>query len=202
MKTHEGKTRAAGFSLIEVTIAMAIAAVAMVTLLGMIPQGMNTMTEAGDQAIMGRIHQQLLNEIQLTPFGSSEGGGGGEYAYLEEYNGEKFFYDSQGEELSSTMDSGGADPEKGEGSFAHIYTARITIPVGSDAKLPESLGGGGFDGVSFDGDSITRDILPVIVEVAAVGGLGKDFKFDDEENFHLIESYQSMIVKMGRNYKP
>jgi len=62
-----------GFSLIEVTIAMAIAAVALVTLLGLIPQGMETMREAGDQAIMGRIHQQILNEIQLTPFEDASG---------------------------------------------------------------------------------------------------------------------------------
>lgn len=190
-KNHEG-----GFSLIEVTIAMAIAAVAMVTLLGLIPQGMNTMIEAGDEAIMGRIHQQLLNEIQLTPFSDSVGD-----SLLKEFDGQRFFYDSQGEELSNTMESGSATADREEGSFAHIYTARISIPDFGTA-LPDSLGGTSFDGVTFGGGAINENIRPVIVEVAAVAGLGKGFDFDREENFHLIETYQSMVVKMGRDFTP
>ncbi len=65
-----------GFSLIEVTIALAITAVALVSLMGMIPQGLSTMREAADQAIEARIHQQILGEIQLTPFSDSDGGTG------------------------------------------------------------------------------------------------------------------------------
>src|SRR5690606_28035563 len=91
------RSRERGFSLIEVTIAMAIAAVALVTLLGLIPQGMNTMREAGDQAIQGRIHQQLLNEIQMTPFEDKNG-----TSLIDIYDKMEFFYDSQGEELSDS----------------------------------------------------------------------------------------------------
>jgi len=196
MKTQNHVNHERGFSLIEVTIAMAIAAVALVTLLGLIPQGMNTMREAGDQAIMGRIHQQLLNEIQLTPFDDSVGA-----SLIDAYDGEEFYYDSQGEELSNTMDpaSGGVGREKG--SFTHIYTARISIPE-RGKKFPDSVGGASFGGVGFDGNTINDSIRPVIVEVAPVAGLGGDFKFDLEENFPLIETYQSMIVKMGRDYRP
>ena len=56
------------FSLVEVTIAMAIAALGIVSILGLLPQGMDTMVAAGDEAIQARIHQQLLNEIQMTPY--------------------------------------------------------------------------------------------------------------------------------------
>jgi len=70
---NNGKSKnTKGFSLIEVTIAMAIASVALVTLMGLIPQGMNTMREAGDQAIMGRIHQQVMSELQMADYDALE----------------------------------------------------------------------------------------------------------------------------------
>jgi len=196
MKIQKYENRECGFSLIEVTIAMAIAAVALVTLLGLIPQGMNTMREAGDQAIMGRIHQQLLNEIQLTPFDDSVGA-----SLIDAYDGEEFYYDSQGEELSNTMDPASGSPGREKGSFTHIYTARISIPR-NGSSFPKSVGGASFGGVGFDSNTVNDSIRPVIVEVAPVAGLGTDFDFGLEKNFPLIEAYQSMVVKMGRDYRP
>jgi len=196
MKIENPVKRECGFSLIEVTIAMAIAAVALVTLLGLIPQGMNTMREAGDQAIMGRIHQQLLNELQSTPFDDSVGD-----SLLDAYNGAQFFYDSQGEELSNTMNSGSGGAGREKGSFAHIYTARISIPR-KGRQFPGSVGGAPFNGVGFNRATTNDSLRPVVVEVAAVAGLGENFDFDFVKNFPIIESYQSMIVKMGRDYRP
>ena len=63
-----------GFSLIEVTIALGITAIALVSLMGMLPKGMETLRRAADKAIEGRIHQQILGELQLTPWETPNGG--------------------------------------------------------------------------------------------------------------------------------
>jgi len=176
---------------------MAIAAVAIVTLLGLIPQGMDTMREAGDKAIMGRIQQQVLNELQLTPFEDAQGN-----SLLDEYDGLEIFYDPQGEELGDSKNSTG---EPVEGSFEHLYSVRITIVDKDGGKAPDSVGGANHMGFTFtDGGSSDDDmnpyVRPVILEVAAVGGLGESFKWDDEENKSLISTFRTLIVKTGQDF--
>lgn len=178
---HPSQAAARGFSLIEVTIAMAIAAVALVSLLGLIPQGMNTMREAGDEAIMARIHQQTLNEIQMADFD-----------VIDTYNNIEFFYDGQGEEIGDSRSGGGA-----RGRFDHIYTARVSIPSQSGGAMPQSVGGAGFAGFNFGDGAASPHIRPVIVEIAAVAGLGDVFDWSERYN-HLIRTYQTNVVKMSQ----
>ena len=189
-------TRQSGFSLIEVTIAMAIAAVAVVTLLGLIPQGMDTMRAAGDEAIQGRIHQQILNELQMTPFEDLAGN-----SPLDQYHHMEFFYDAQGEELSDSKNQGSVPEERKKGAFAHIYSARVSVlSVGGSNQAPDSVGSSTFNGYKFGGDEPNQFVRPVIVEVAPVAGLGQNFRWDEEQNRNLISSYQSVVVKMGQDY--
>ncbi|MEM9017982.1 MAG: Verru_Chthon cassette protein B [Verrucomicrobiota bacterium] len=178
------------FSLVEVTIAMAIAAVALVSLIGLLPQGMSTMREAGDEAIEARIHQQVLNELQMTPFGGPSLDG------LKRYRGLEIFYDDQGEEIGNSVDAGG---DTVKDSFDHIYTARITIAK-SGESLPDSVGGASFSGFSFDGKTTNDKIVPVVIEIGAIGGLGDSFDWDSDENRRLISTYQTYLVDMGKNY--
>lgn len=176
-----------GFSLVEVTIAMAIASVALVTLMGLLPQGLSTMREAGDEAIMARIHQQVLNELQVADFDA-----------LNTYQGMEIYFDAQGEEIGNDKEGGGG----AKGSFQHIYSARIAIPGTGGGKMPDSVGGGSFSPVSFDGGKTTTDLIqPVVIEVAAVAGLGGNFNWGDEEVRHLIHTYQTSVVKMGQNFR-
>lgn len=174
---------------------MAIASVALVSLLGMIPQGMDTMREAGDQAIMGRIHQQILNELQMTPFEGADG----QDLIVKAYDETEFYYDSQGEELSDSKSQGSVPEERKKGSFAHIYTARVTFPEKSGA--PSSVGGAKFEGFAFGGGDVNPFAKPVVLEIAAVGGKGDNFDFKKEENRSLIKTFQSIIVKLGQDYE-
>lgn len=184
------------FSLIEVTIAMAIAAVAVVTLLGLVPQGMDTMRAAGDEAIQGRIHQQILNEIQMTPFQDLGG-----RSPLDQYHNMEFYYDAQGEELSDSTNQGSVSEEQKKGGFAHIYSARVSIPsVGGSGQAPSSVGGSKFDGYAFDGGQPNAFVRPVIVEVAPVAGLGENFDWNADQYRNMISTYQSVVVKMGQDY--
>lgn len=181
------------FSLVEVTIAMAIAAVSIVTLLGLIPQGMNTMQEAGDVAIMGRVQQQILNELQLTPFSDSEGN-----SLLDPYHELEIFYDAQGEEMGDTNNNSDQ-----RGSFEHIYTAKISISDDGRAA-PSSVGGTSFGAFTFSGeagfDGGNEYVRQVIIEVAAVAGLADDFDFEDPENAQHISTFQTLIVKTGQDF--
>ena len=201
MKEMEMKSRSRirGFSLVEVTIAMAIAALAIVTLLGMIPQGMKTLQEAGDRAIMGRIHQGILSEIQLTPFGTT----GVTTDLIDSFNGTERFYDNQGERLIPDAGiPGRATVGEIRELFSHLYSARIHIS-GPGVKIPRSIGIGDLNGQKFGGSDLNKNVKTVIVEVAAVGGKDKQsnpFDWNDGKNFSLIKTYQTIVVKTGRDY--
>ena len=198
MKISSSPENAGGFSLIEVTIAMAIAAVALVTLMGLIPQGMNTMKEAGDRAIMGRIHQQVMSELQMADFDALE------TAFRDGGQPMEIYYDGQGEEMSDSKNQGSVPDERKKGAFEHIYSARISIPRLNGGQMPESVGGARFDGISFDGSPGSREknllIRPAIIEVSAVGGLGANFDWTEENNRKMIHTYQTNVVKMGKTF--
>ena len=59
-------TKAQGFSLPEVTLALGIAAFGLTTLLGLLPQGLNNIRKAGDVAASTRISQQILGSIDQS----------------------------------------------------------------------------------------------------------------------------------------
>lgn len=183
--------REAAFSLVEVTLSMAIAAVALVSIIGMLPQGMQTMRDAGDRAIQARIHQQILNELQMTPYGGDTG-----KSPLDDYDGLEIFYDSQGEELGDSNNNASV-----KGSFDHIFTARVSVPK-DGGRFPDTVGGNTFNGFAFsEGSGVeeSKYLRPILVEIAVVSGR-PTFDWGDEDNQKLISVYQSYVVKMGKDY--
>lgn len=172
--------------MVEVTLAIGITAVALVSLMGMLPKGMQTLQKANDQAIMGRIHQQLLGELQLTPWESASGGD----SPIDAFNGMTRIYDDQGIEL----------PANRMGEFEHVYTARITIPR-AGGGTPTSVGGGTFVGVKVPGEEELDEGSPddhmrlVLVEVTSV--VDPDFDTIDPRN---VETYRTVIAKMGQDF--
>lgn len=190
MKTRNKKF-SEGFSLAEVTLAIGITAIALVSLMGMLPKGLQNMRRANDKAIEGRINQQILGEINLTPW--ETGGGSSGSSPVEKFDGEVRYFDDQGIRLNNSEDP------------SHVYTARITIPR-INGKLPHSVGGGTFGGVAAPGempsDEANRYSKLVIVEVtsivdsAFIGGGGNSF--DEPKYRERIRSYQTIISKTGR----
>lgn len=65
---HNPSFSSAGFSLVEVTIAIGIIAFAYVTLLGLLQSGLVSFREAMDRTISAQIAQAILNDKRQTPF--------------------------------------------------------------------------------------------------------------------------------------
>jgi uncharacterized protein (TIGR02598 family) len=190
--TGKCQKKARGFSLVEVTIAMGITAVAMVSIMGMLPRGMQTMQRANDKAIEARIHQQILGELQLTPWEAASGGGP---SPIDAYDKTVRYYDDQGIELLESQ----------KGAREHIYTARVNLPKTGD-KLPASVGGGTSAGMQVLGQTgADRKLMRlVIVEVTSIvdpAFLGSpSASFDDPKYSNQIYTFRTNIVKMGQEY--
>lgn len=56
------------FSLVEVTLAIGLVAISILTLLGIMPVGLNTMRDAMDSTARAQIAQQVAGEALLKPF--------------------------------------------------------------------------------------------------------------------------------------
>lgn len=59
-----------GFSLIEVTLALGVASVALITLLGMVPVGLNTFRSAIETTVRTDVTRRIVADMQQTPFSS------------------------------------------------------------------------------------------------------------------------------------
>ncbi len=56
------------FSLIEVTVALGIVTFAVVSVMGLLPMGLNVMREAADQTAVAQITREISADLLLTPF--------------------------------------------------------------------------------------------------------------------------------------
>ena len=67
-----------GFTLVETVLALGIVATVMVTLMALLPTGMDIMKEAGTNTVGARIANQLVSEVQLS-----------DYDKIQQWNGEE-----------------------------------------------------------------------------------------------------------------
>ncbi|HSJ04712.1 MAG: Verru_Chthon cassette protein B [Verrucomicrobium sp.] len=92
---------AAGFSLPEVAIAVAIAAMGMLTLLGLIPAGLENLRQAGDSISSSRICQQMIGELQSADWGVKTGSGVG-WSKLADYHNAVRYFDGEGTRINTS----------------------------------------------------------------------------------------------------
>ena len=84
-----------GFSLVEVTMAIGIISFGLLSVMGLIPVGLDTLRKAMDQTVEAQIVQKLNGKILLTPFGQLD----------TDYSGKSFFYDQEGVEVSGSANA-------------------------------------------------------------------------------------------------
>jgi uncharacterized protein (TIGR02598 family) len=145
-----------GFSLPEVTMAVGIAAMAIVVLLGLVPAGMSSIREASNTLAESRIIQQIAAEIQGSDWGSGSGAAAN-FVQLNSYNGVRRFFDDQG----TPLDSGGAN------SIRLSYVARVQINAAGLAAVPNGIP--------------SNNLAAVQIDVASVPD--PDFSFDGSAPF-------------------
>ena len=129
MKTHLGnldvKRDQRGFSLIEVTLALAIAALGFITLLGLLPQGLDMARRSANLASEARIVQKLSSELQSTSWDDLQWKG---------YGTRRYFNDQ-------AMEIPAADLSNPEVAFTLSYVACVYLPdKGMDLTLPSGSG--------------------------------------------------------------
>ncbi len=138
MKTFFTRSHASAFSLVEVTIAVAIAALGFITLLGLLPQGIHMARDTAQMSIGAKIIQKLSGEMQSIPWSHITWKGYGKNRY----------FDSEGTEITASSSSSG-----GESLATSLsYVASVYVPdTPLDVILPANGSGSGSGGGSGGG---------------------------------------------------
>jgi prepilin-type N-terminal cleavage/methylation domain-containing protein len=149
--------RQAGFTLVEVALAIAVIAFAFVALLSLLPAGLTTFRRALDISICTQIAQRIVADAQGADFdlvvdrenlpASSEGTEFSFRAPTIESPGIRFF-DEQGNEIVPKAASGGIAKDWGDLSpdeqLRAIY--HVNVRVIPRVNMPTDSGAGGADG--------------------------------------------------------
>ncbi|MHA3773815.1 Verru_Chthon cassette protein B [Verrucomicrobiota bacterium sgz303538] len=109
------RLKQAGFSLVEVTLAIGIIAFAFVALLGLIPTGLQVFRESIDSANEMWITQNLNSMIQVTPWSKIED--------LEKYT---FYFDEEGR-LTDRTSPDDAESTDEEIALRRIYAVKLVF---------------------------------------------------------------------------
>lgn len=177
MKTNFNPTRnarlCAGFSLVEVTIAVAIAALGFTTLMGLLPSSINMAKESAQMSTGARIIQKLTGELQSAEWADITWKGYGPVRY----------FTSEGAEITP---SESLAPDQLATQIA--YVASVQLP---DQPLDVMLPAGGA------GTQITEPYLRR-VRVCVAGSNDPEFDFAKASPMR-ITSATALIARMGIN---
>ena len=117
---------ALAFSLIEVTLAIGLVSFCFLTVVGLMPVGLNALRLATGQTVEAEIVQKLSGQILLTPFSKLpleklDGG----------YSGATFYYDQEGGELLGSNTSNGIYSVTTSSTNAVVYPGSGTNSLNS-----------------------------------------------------------------------
>lgn len=165
-----------GFSLVEVAMATAIAALGIVVILGIIPGGLESIRKAGNTSAEARIVAQIAGEVQISDW---LGAGGGavpanptNMAGLVAITNRRWFFDDQAaplDENASNLDA----------SISYVARVRFSETNGGLVVAP--------------GGANMTSTAALIIELAAVPI--QDFNFDDQSVSGQITAHPVIVTR-------
>lgn len=180
MKTNSRKplvraspAHAAAFSLVEVTIAVAIAALGFITLLGLLPQSITMARNSAEMSVGSKIIQKLSGEMQSISWDRITWQG---YSPLR-------YFTSEGTELTAA-DS--ADQE--ELALSIAYVASVYVP---EQPLDVILPAGSSGGSSTKAETWLRR-----VKICVATSNNTSFDFAAASPLRVTSAY-ALVAKMG-----
>ncbi|MEO6741190.1 MAG: Verru_Chthon cassette protein B [Chthoniobacteraceae bacterium] len=194
--------RSAGFSLVEISLALAVIAVALVALLGLMPSGMSNFRAALDSQIAGEIFQRVVADAQEADFdtliGSAveKGGAGSQFYRLPLRH-----FDNQGTEVKVIN----ADAPTATESKDIMYTVRVRGSMPGD---PDPSRHTANFATSLPGAFNPRGLTFITVQVAVTGGTRQLAPLVDADSFLIgpaqaaqssmsVRTYAALVARSG-----
>lgn len=176
IKPRATRFSASGFSLVEVVLAVGIMALGVVTILGLLPHGVEVSRKTANELAENRIADALLGDVQSM-----------EWKELEKQTnkggtltrGNRLF-DDQGLEINGS----------GSSDMGVSYVARLEIPE-PDVLLPTSATTVGVNNNGAKGNLNLRRVTVKIVSAPL-----KDFNFDDPPPGTPIKTITQLVARM------
>ena len=191
-------SRFAGFSIIEISLALAIIAIALVGLIGLLPPGLANFRAAMDAQTAGEIFQRVVADAQETDFDAllaakAETGGQGAQFYRLPLR----HFDNQGTEVKPVN----PDAPTGTEAQAILYTVRVRgsqpgdpDPRNHTADFATSLPG--FTAPRFN----PRDLTFLTIQVAVTNGTRKLAPMIDRASFLISPALAAKSAMSVRTY--
>lgn len=170
--SHLVSRRSAAFSLVEVTIAVAIAALGFITLLGLLPQGINMARTSAELSVGSKIMQKLSGEMQSMAWNRITWTGYGPLRYFSNEGMEMTTADTSQEDLVASL----------------AFVASVYVPQKPlDVYLPT--------GTSGNGAAAAEDYLRR-VKICVTTSADPSFDFNAASPLRISSAY-ALIAKMG-----
>jgi len=157
----------AAFSLVEVVLAVGIMALGVVTILGLLPHGMEISRKTANELAETRIIEQLVAELQSSEWDDIEGA-------KQTISAQTRYFDDQGLELAETD----SDLEA-----LVTYVARVRVPD-LNVRLPTNA----------TAISENQNLRRVTIEVASVPLT--NFNFDDPPAGVAVKTFTQLLARM------
>jgi uncharacterized protein (TIGR02598 family) len=120
MKPHHPRPRSpAGFSLVEASLAMGIAAVGIISLIGLVPTSLDTLRESASDVAEAKIIQAVAADYQMSDWG--------ERSEKMKPDDKEYYFDQRGLEVP-------------RGTFGHQFTAKATVEVDNPQMTGDPTG--------------------------------------------------------------
>jgi len=116
------------FTLVEVTLALLIMSFAIITLMGLLPTGLDTFREAQETTIQAETFQNIFNEVQQTPFSQlSDSKVGSKQTWYFDESGRSTAKQDSNRFYTATVNLSDATTLPGSTASSHLKTLTITL---------------------------------------------------------------------------